>query len=144
MSWMKVKVFILIVIIILISEVIRLYTGIPVTIMDIIIFPITCLLVYFMRFYTSPFSDLNADKYAPPPLSALQLFGFVLFSIILVIAGVWIAWMGILAPLEYFSSVKGGGHGYSLIQLGVITTIYSLWFGLKFSHRLIQLHFTSA
>lgn len=142
-TWVKVKEFITIVIVIVLFETIRHYTGIPLSIMDVIVFPIVCLLIYFMKFYTSPFSDRSTGENYSPPSSAWQIFGFVLFSIVFLIIGVWVTWIGIQAPLDYFSSVKGGGHGYTLIQLGIIIALYSLWFGLRFTHRLIQLNKTS-
>lgn len=137
MSWVKVKRFIGIILIIIIFETIRLYTGIPITIVDIIIFPITCVLIYCLKFYTSPFSDDGINT--PPPLNAWQLIGFMLFSILLIIMGIWLSYLGIQDPLHYFSSNKGGGHGYTLVQLGVIVSLYSIWFCLKFIYRLVKL-----
>ena len=142
MSWEKVKTVILIVLIILISEGIRLYTGIPITLIDIIIFPITCVLIYFIKFYTSPFSNNSINT--QQSTNAWELVGFVFFVILLTIMGVWITWIGIQDPLQYFSSVKGGGHGYTLIQVGAITALYSVWFALKCIYRLIRLHQKSA
>ncbi len=144
MSWAKIQTGIMIVLIILISEGVRLYTGLPITIIDIGIIPVTCLLIYYIRFYTFPFSKKYTDKNTQQPLNALQLCGFLTFTVMLAIFGGWIASLGIQEPLHYFSSVKGGAHGYTLIQLGAITTIYSAGIGIIFLYRLVQLHYKSA
>jgi len=140
MSWSKIKTGIIILLIILISEWIRLYTGVPITIIDIGILPVTCLLIYYIRFYTFPFSKKYTDKNSQQSLNILQLYEFFIFTVMLAILGSWITWLGIQSPLYYFSSVKGGAHGYTLIQLGSITTIYSVGIAIIFLYRLIQLY----
>ena len=144
MNWSSIKTGIAIFFIILISELIRIYTGLPITIVDIGVLPITCLLVYYIQFYSFPFSKNFKDKNNQQQLSSWQLLGFLLFSVVMAIMGTWSAWIGIEEPLHYFSSVKGGAHGYTLIQLGSIIAIYSVGGGLVFLYRLIRLHFKSA
>ncbi len=139
-----IKTGIIVVLVILISEGIRLYTGLPITIIDIGILPITCLLIYYIRFYKFPFSKKYYDKNTQQPQSGWQLIGFLVFTIMLAIIGAWIAWLGIQGPLHYFSSVKGAAHGYTLIQVGSVITIYSLGGALIFLFRLIRLRYKSA
>ncbi|EIA5326263.1 hypothetical protein K7L04_004711, partial [Vibrio parahaemolyticus] len=74
----------------------------------------------------------------------LQLIGFLIFTITLAAMGGWITWLGIQAPLQYFSSVKGAAHGYTLIQLGGLTALYSMWGALVFLFRLVSLRDKSA
>ncbi|MCG3737961.1 hypothetical protein EXA20_17035 [Vibrio cincinnatiensis] len=144
MSWAKLKTGIIIVLVILISEAIRLYTGLPITIIDIGVLPITCLLIYCMKYYKSPFSKTYKDTDNHQQQTPLQLIGFLLFTIILAAMGSWIAWLGIQAPLQYFSSVKGAAHGYTLIQIGGLTALYSMWGVLVFLFRLVSLRDKSA
>ncbi len=138
MSWEKIKTGIIIVLAIFISEGIRLYTGLPITIIDIGILPITCLLIYYMRFYKSPFSKSYKDMTTHQPQSAWQLIGFLVFTIMLAIMGAWIAWLGVQEPFKYFSGIKGAAHGYTLIQVGSMTTLYSMAGALIFLFRLIR------
>ena len=58
--------------------------------------------------------------------------------------GSWLAWLGIQTPLKYFSSVKGAAHGYTLIQIGGLTALYSMWGALFFLFRLVKLRDKSA
>ncbi|PMO48826.1 hypothetical protein BCT11_04430 [Vibrio sp. 10N.222.52.B12] len=144
MSWAKLKTGIIIVLVILISEAIRLYTGLPITIIDIGVLPITCLLIYCMKYYRFPFSKTYKDTDNLQQQTLLQLIGFLLFTIILAAMASWIAWLGIQAPLKYFSSVKGSAHGYTLIQIGGLTALYSMWGALVFLFRLVNLRDKSA
>ncbi|EPT9323658.1 hypothetical protein ACVTOI_004568, partial [Vibrio parahaemolyticus] len=144
MSWAKLKTGIIIVLIILISEGVRLYTGLPITIIDIGLLPITCLLIYCMKYYKSPFSKTYKDMGNHQQQTPLQLIGFLLFAIILAAMGGWITWLGIQAPLQYFPSVKGAAHGYTLIQIGGVTALYSMWGALLFLFRLVSLRDKSA
>ena len=143
MNWATIKVGVIILFTLVISEGIRLYTVLPITIIDIGIIPITCLLIYYTKFYTFPFSKKYYDKNTQPPLNSWQLIGFLLFTIMLAIIGIWLTWIGVHNPLHYFYSVKGSAHGYTLIQLGLVTTLYSIGGGLIFLHRLIRLHYKS-
>ena len=144
MSWAKLKTGIIIFLVILISEAIRLYTGLPITIIDIGVLPITCLLIYCMKYYRFPFSKTYKDTDNLQQQTLFQLIGFLLFTIILAAMGSWLAWLGIQAPLKYFSSVKGAAHGYTLIQIGGLTALYSIWGALVFLFRLVKLRDKSA
>ena len=52
---------------------------------------------------------------------------------------VWLTWLGVQDPLHFFSSVKGAAHGYTLIQIGGVTALYSMSGALIFLFRLIRL-----
>ncbi|WP_022946110.1 hypothetical protein [Pseudoalteromonas ruthenica] len=144
MRWAKLKTAIIIVLVILISEVIRLHTGLPITIINIVVLPITCLLIYCMKYYRSPFSKTYKGTDNHLKQTPFQLIGFLLFTISLAAMGSWIAWLGIQAPLQYFSGVKGAAHGYTLIQVGGLIALYSTWGALVFLFRLVSLRNKSA
>ena len=139
MSWEKIKTSIIIIFAILISEGIRLYTGLPITLIDLGTPPVTCMLIYCIRFYKFPFSKTYKDKSSHQSQSAWQLIGFLVFTVILAIMGVWLTWLGVQDPLHFFSSVKGAAHGYTLIQIGGVTALYSMSGALIFLFRLIRL-----
>ncbi|KOO11508.1 hypothetical protein AKJ18_28755, partial [Vibrio xuii] len=106
MGWAKIKTIIIIVLVILVSEGIRIYTGVPITILDVVILPITCSLVYLMKYYKFPFSKTYKDRQSHQTQNAFQLIGSLVFTAILAVMGTWVAWLGIQAPLQYSSGVK--------------------------------------
>ncbi|KOO01781.1 hypothetical protein AKJ17_18840 [Vibrio nereis] len=144
MGWAKIKTIIIIVLVILVSEGIRIYTGVPITILDVVILPITCSLVYLMKYYKFPFSKTYKDRQSHQTQNAFQLIGSLVFTAILAVMGTWVAWLGIQAPLQYFSGVKVAAHGYTLIQVGILITLYSIWGALIFLSRLSRLRHKSA
>ncbi len=81
MSWAKLKTGIIIVLVILISEAIRLHTGLPITMIDIRVLPITCLLIYCMKYYRFPFSKTYKDTDNLQQQTLFQLIGFLLLQL---------------------------------------------------------------
>ena len=97
-----------------------------------------------MKYYKFPFSKTYKDRESHQTQNAFQLIGSLVFTAILAVMGTWVAWLGIQAPLQYFSGVKVAAHGYTLIQFGILITLYSIWGALIFLSRLNRLRHKSA
>ena len=138
MSLDKVKIGISIFLLIFISEVIRVYTGIPVTILDVMLLPITGILIY-IGFYTLLNRKKDKNKNVQAAQSIWQLLGGILFITALVPVGVWITWLGAEKPFLLFTGVKGSVHGYTLVYLGAIVAVISVVMGYVFIYRLFLL-----
>ncbi|MCG8549198.1 MAG: hypothetical protein MI799_02210, partial [Desulfobacterales bacterium] len=106
----------------LILEFIRKRYLVPVTIMDILLFPLSVLIIVYslkqlvFRKNKETYSHSVDD-------SKLKLILYLCFSlIVLAPLGLFTLWMGIQEPLGFFSGIKGPAHGYTLIPLGIVIT----------------------
>ncbi|RKF19774.1 hypothetical protein DBZ36_04770 [Alginatibacterium sediminis] len=136
--WNKIKSIVIIALVIVIPELIRFYTGLPITIIDLVVFPVFCLLLYFITTYVLDIkrsSKLDANKVFD---RRWKVIGFLIFSVAIASMGIWLTWLGVQQPLTLFSSAKGAAHGYTLVQLGVITTLYSVGLSVVCSISLIR------
>lgn len=120
-----------------ILEFIRKRYSVPVTIIDILLFPLSVLIiVYSLKqlvfrrkkdTYNHSINDSN-----------LKLMLYLCFSlIVLVPLGLFTLWMGIQEPLGFFSGIKGPAHGYTLIPLGIIITGLGVFMAFKLVQSLI-------
>jgi hypothetical protein len=97
-------------------EYIRRRYGIPVTILDIFLLPLSLIFSsvllkdFFFRQNPADQAGLSLRDGVFRALVALLLF----FPL-----GAWSLWEGIRNPLDYFSGIKGAAHGYTLIGIGL-------------------------
>ena len=131
MSWKKVRTVLVIILLIIASELFRYYSGLPITLMDLIILPITLLLMYLaghiiVEYFKPP---KNTGVAATQPTVWQLVFGFMV-SALLAPAGLWLCYQGWLSPFALHTSVKGAAHGYTLVHLGLVLSLCSFAFSV--------------
>jgi len=124
---------ILIILAILAVEFFRSVTGIPVTILDLILFPMSLLIVFFTLKLLVKSKDLAAVKNKPMPWH--KRWGYFVFSLLLILLGLWAIVAGLQAPFHLFTGVKGAAHGYSLVALGLVITVFSIYMAYLFGFK---------
>ena len=108
-------------------EAFRQSTGIPVTIIDILFFPILPLFIFFTIKYFF-FSEKRKNKQVinneevRDKLWAVPIFLFLMLPLSL-----WCIWTGFEEPFVYFTGVKGAAHGYTLAAIGITILGFSLF-----------------
>jgi len=104
-------------------NIIRVEYKIPVTIIDIIFFPASIVLSFLiLKMVVSK----NLIKYKIDQTTVKSsLISFFLFTLIVIPLSSWGILSGISAPFDYFSGIKGSGHGYTLSAIGIFLLI--LW-----------------
>jgi len=103
---------------IILVEVFRSITGIPITILDIILFPSGLLIVFvFARLLVKREAITGTN---PEPMTALKRWGYFVFSFFLLALGIWAIDAGIETPFALFTGVKGAAHGYTVAVLGLL------------------------
>lgn len=102
----------------LVLEFVRKGYGIPVTILDIFLFPLSLIFGFILLkdfFFGRKGEALPADR--PSFRSIIGRAASVL--ILFLPVGIWSLWMGIREPFEHFSGVKGAVHGYTMAGIGL-------------------------
>ncbi|MBD3895357.1 hypothetical protein IEI94_05785 [Halomonas sp. ML-15] len=112
-------------------EVARMEWGVPITMVDLIFFPLLVVTFFnvlkglFRKIYSkSPTTEGEIKK-----LSISLLF----FSTIAIPFGawsVWHVWSGTMGVFDYFPGGRGAAHGYTLISLGFMFLI--MWVRVLF------------
>lgn len=106
-------------------EVFQYYTGIPLNIMDAMILLISALCLYLLK-YRPPFTR---QKYKDIDTKLVNniwyLLGSIVFVAVLILMGIYLVYLGLESPFKLFTGVKGSSHGYSLVLLGSVITMYS-------------------
>lgn len=118
--------YIVLFVIIFTSEAIRQALDIPVTILDITLTPLAVFILFlFLRTF---FIDKKAKKKinAIESIPLTKSIGMIMSSILLLALGWWGIWAGALEPLKLFTGVKGAGHGYTLVVIGLIIVLMGI------------------
>ena len=124
MKWNYIKNILTASVLIITVEVLRYYTGLPFTIIDIIIFPFSIILLLFgVKTLLSP-AQQNPESKAVK-LTAIKLFGVFIVAILFFLLGAWAIYEGGHNPLTLYSGVKGAAHGYTLLSLGLLISAFS-------------------
>ena len=122
----------------MILDFIRIRYTVPVAMGDIVMFPLSLLIIiYFLK------NVLLKRKHEPfqYPIddSKLRLMLNLLFSLILLVPlGLYLSWMGIQEPFAYFSGVKGAIHGYTSVAVGTLVAGLGFIFVYETIQRLIR------
>lgn len=123
--WNKVKTALVIIFAFIMFEVFQYFTGVPLNIMDAIILLISALCLYLLK-YLLPFTS---QKYKYPDTKLVNniwcLLGAIVFVAMLILMGIYLVYLGVESPFKLFTGVKGSSHGYSLVLLGSVITMYS-------------------
>ena len=130
--------YVLIIAVIMVSEAVRRFYGIPVTILDILLFPV--FLLFIVRGVKSLAFHRKSRAYDQTKESSTKLlvFSLIVGLFIMIPLGVFSLWHGIKDPLRFFSGVKGSVHGYTLVELGVFITGAGGYIILKTTKELYQ------
>ena len=101
-------------------EYLRVNYDIPLTILDILLFPLFLFIIiyFFKTAFKTKKTVNNSNPMDSEPAYKVILFLFVF--IFMVFLGIWAALTGGLSPLEYFSGVKGAVHGYTMLLTGIV------------------------
>ncbi len=118
-------------------EFIRRNYQIPVTILDVLLFPLAILITgYSLK--NLIFKRKQKLSNYPTDDSKLKLVFSLFFCLIVMIPlGLYTAWMGIQEPFEYFSGVKGSAHGYTLVPVGALIAGLGVFVVFKIIQNLI-------
>ena len=121
-------------------EYLLVQSGLAMTLIDLL-FVVLALLVYVLFYFLLKeyfFENrkirnklfMNIDE---PPL---KLFFYFLFSLLMLVIGLYMSYIGILEPLKVFK-IKGGlQHGYSLALFGTSFSFLLLMFNVVFLRAL--------
>jgi hypothetical protein len=116
-------------------EIFREQTEIPVTALDILLFPFFVLLIYAVLRYS--FTKHKKQIAGTAPTNRELIFSFVVVLLLLPM-GAWSIIVGAKHPWQLFTGVRGWVHGYTAFMLGVcitgfsfVSTIYILWTAFK-------------
>ena len=124
--WDKVKTALLIISAFIMFEALQYYTGIPLNIVDAIILLISALCFYLLKYLPSFPSQKYKYVDSKPVNNIWHLFGAIVFLAVLILMGIYLVYLGVESPLKLFTGVKGSSHGYSLVLLGSVITMYSV------------------
>ena len=118
----------------LILEFTRKAYGIPVTILDILLFPLS--LIFTVLLLKDFFINQSKEKTKKSlKLKASAIAGRIAITLLLFFPlGIWAMWEGLKNPFGYFSGIKGAAHGYTLTAIGLF--IFSL--GIIFISSVIR------
>ena len=107
---------------VLLMDIIRVEFKIPVSLLDIIFFPVLIVLSFLLiRVFVS---KKSAKHYIDKTTTKNSLVTFLIVTLIVVPLSCWAIWSGVSVPFEYFSGVKGSAHGYTLTALGIFLLIF--------------------
>jgi len=113
-------------------EIFRALTGIPVTLLDILLFPISIIFIAGMAKLLFEKEKKNKKKKrhntstAEIKLSWIKRLGYIAMGLMMLALGVWGISAGIEQPFTLFTGVKGASHGYTLVALGICIVIMGL------------------
>ena len=142
MTWDSIKKYLVIIVVIVVVEAIRLFTGLPITPVDVLLTPASIFLMALGIRYLIFTKQKRVDDDAPYMSQSIwQLSGNLIVLIGLIMLGLWCVYDGLQDPLEFFTSVKGSGHGYTLVCLGSLLVGYGLYFSYKLLIRIKNLWF---
>lgn len=110
----------------LIIEWFRAETGIPVTILDILLLPLCVIFIYIVirEILFADKSSVNSENLQS--LSPAKRLGLIVVCLLMLLLGAWGIWAGLSAPFDYFSGVKGAAHGYTLAIIGLLIVLFGL------------------
>ena len=125
-------------------EIFREQTGIPVTALDILLFPFFVLLIYAVLRYAFTKRKKKQKKITGTVPANRDLFFSLVVFLLLLPLGAWSIVIGAQHPWQLFTGVRGWVHGYTVLMLGLvitgfsfICTVYILWTALnRIRHRL--------
>lgn len=114
-----------------IIEILRQRNGIPITLLDVMLFPIALLFsVVFLRHEF--FNKKNLFRYnLAGPVSIPKKIGIFIGCMLMAVSGIWCLWLGICDPLAYYSGVRGAVHGYTMVAFGLFLFLLGAYGVLK-------------
>ena len=103
---------------------------IPVTVIDLLLFAISALVVFLIvsHYFSDRSSVVTKKRIGSKRLLNLLTFVSVCFFVLLALS---IIYLGVSEPLTIFTGVKGAAHGYTLVITGV-TIIFVTVSGIYF------------
>lgn len=127
MNWDFIKDVLTVLAVLIIVEVLRYYTGLPFTIIDITVFPLSVAMLFFgiMAIITNK-SDVH--KTEKTRYSTIRLSSYFLAAILFFALGLWAIYEGWNNPLELYTGVKGAAHGYTLLSMGLFISAFSVYY----------------
>lgn len=99
-------------------EMVRVNYHFPVTLMDLIFFPMSVVIIVLSPRWL--FSKDEIKHRVNKINTKMILAKFVVFSVITIPSGIFVAGLGISHPFDYFSGVKWSSHGYTLASCGIL------------------------
>lgn len=118
-------------------EFLRATYAVPITVLDIILAPISLVALYFsLRYVVQFFSGLkNTGDSQLRVIPWQKRLGYSLFSVLMFGMGVWGTLDGFANPLLLYTGVKGAVHGYSLALVGMLIAIWSVYLFYVFAFK---------
>lgn len=119
------------IILIIIFEIIRNVTHIKVTLLDLMLFPMSVLFTYALLRYEF-FNKKYLLRYnLVEPVSCKRKIGLLIGSILLMALGLGCLLLGVREPLAFFSGVRGAVHGYTMVVMGILMLLCGAYGTLK-------------
>lgn len=110
-------------------EIFRAVTGIPVTLLDVLLFPISIIFIVGMAkllFEKEKKNKRQNTSTAEIKLGWIKRMGYIAVGLMMLALGAWGISAGIEQPFTLFTGVKGASHGYTLVALGICIVIMGL------------------
>ena len=99
-------------------EEIRVEYNIPITVIDLIFSPCALIICYFLIKWLV--FKRNIEPYFTTITTKKLLLNFCMLTLLALPLGIWSTMAGISAPFEYYTSMKGAAHGYTLASIGFL------------------------
>jgi len=115
-----------VILLIITIETLSYITGLPFTVIDVLLLPLSIILIA-MGVKSLLVPDRTNKANITTRLSLMQFCASLLFTLIFFLPlGLWSLQEGWHHPFALYSGVKGAGHGYTLVTIGLLISIYSV------------------
>ena len=127
---------ILTVLILIVSvESLSYFTGLPFTTGDVILFPLSVIIIVLGIKSLFASEKKKLETYGPKS-TLMRLVGSFVVVVLALFLGLWSLYEGGRNPLALYTSVKGAVHGYTLLSLGLLISGYSVYFMSRFALKI--------
>jgi len=123
------KTLTIVVIFIITVELIRYVTKLPITVLDVILLPLTSFMVYIGLSVIKEKQPQN--QFIQDKQSRWKLIQICVLSLSVLVLVVWCAFHTLLHPFKLYESAKGSAHGYSITYMSVTMAVYCFIFLYK-------------
>jgi hypothetical protein len=126
MNRIRVVNLLLVIALIVTIEALRYFTGLPITVIDLLMFPASIILIALslksLLFHRTTSIEIVRQQNKPSLYSLMLRFFTAIAGLLL---GLWSLYEGANNPLLLYTGVKGAAHGYTLFTLGLLVFGFS-------------------
>jgi len=134
MKWKSLKNIFTVIAVIFSTEALSYFTGLPFTIIDVLLFPLSIIMIALGVKSLLVRTEQTDEKYIIKR-SLISLCGHFVAGFLTLLLGLWSLYEGCTNPLALYTGVKGAAHGYTLLSIGLLLSGYSVYIILKLALR---------